>query len=209
VPSSWAGFGSLLAEAGERAPADALALANVVATGDDRADQVDFSGIWALPADLAPVRSRSLVRALDDKGRLQLPVSVDAKCYVAVERDGALVTVFLPGSPDLPRPNYAAAALPLYPGGRLLLSAGTRRQAGIPDRADVLAILDPDRLTVTLTAASRLDAAITEAFDALRRVTGDTDDIAERSTDESALPSRDECESAGPVEGARRLRIVG
>jgi hypothetical protein len=169
VPSSWDGFGALLAGAGERAPADALALAEAVQAGDRRETQVDFAGMWATPADRAAVRSQAVLRTLDEKGRLQLPVTVADKCQVSAERDGAVVTVFLPGSTDRPRPDYAAASLPLYPGGRLTLSTGVRRQAGIPDRADVLAVLDPERLTVTLTAASRIDAAISDAFDALRR----------------------------------------
>ena len=75
------------------------------------------------------------------------------------ERDGALVTVFLPGS-GRPRPGFAAAALPLEARGRLTVTAGVRREVGIPDGADVFAVLDPDRATVTLTAASRLSAGI-------------------------------------------------
>jgi hypothetical protein len=77
---------------------------------------------------------------------------------VLAERDGALVTVFLPGSTGRPRLGFTAAALPLDARGRLTVTAGVRREAGIPDGADVFAVLDPDRGTVTLTPASRLSA---------------------------------------------------
>ncbi len=58
-----------------------------------------------------------MLRALDERGRLQPPVTVEVTCHVPAERDGAVVTVFLPGSPDAPRPNFAGAPLPLYPAG--------------------------------------------------------------------------------------------
>jgi hypothetical protein len=116
VPASWAGFGALLAGAGERAPADALRLAAVTA---GTADRVDLSGMWALPADPAAPRSHELIRAPDDRGRLMLPITVTEATTVPTERDGALVTVFLPGSTDRPRPGFAAAALPLDARGRL------------------------------------------------------------------------------------------
>jgi hypothetical protein len=147
-----------------------------------------------------------VLRALDEKGRLQLPVTVEARCEIPAERDGAVVTVFLPGSPDAPRPNYAAAPLPLYPGGRLTLTAGIRRQAGIPHRADVIALFDEDRLTVTLTAASRVDAAVTEALDRLRRApagSAKTTDTVHELSPAEADPD------AGTAIAARRLRIVG
>jgi hypothetical protein len=169
VPASWAGFGALLAGAGERAPADALRLASVTTDMAGTADRVDLSGMWALHADPAAPRSHELIRTLDDRGRLMLPITVPQATRVPTERDGALVTVFLPGSTDRPRPGFAAAALPLDARGRLTLSAGVRRQAGIPDCADVFAVLDPDRGTVTLTAASRLSAGITGLLDGLRR----------------------------------------
>ena len=137
VPASWTGLGPLLAGAGKRAPADALTLASLTpgagATGTR--GQVDLSGIWAMPADMANARSHSVLRTLDDKGRLQLPIATQAASKLPAERDGALVTVFLPGSPDAPRPNLAITALPLDGRGRLTVTAGVRRQAGIPDAA--------------------------------------------------------------------------
>lgn len=180
VPSSWTGLGPLLERVGERAPADALTLATVVAgTGSaDGRPVVDLSGIWAQSADMAAARSTTLMRTLDAKCRLQLPVDVDAATKLPAERDGALVTVYLPGSPDQPRPNYATNALPLDARGRLTVTAGVRREAGIADGADVLAVLDPHRRTVTLTAASRIDAGVTGLLDGLRRpaaaLSGDT-----------------------------------
>ncbi|MGY1623921.1 hypothetical protein ACI789_17120 [Geodermatophilus sp. SYSU D00965] len=156
---------------GERAPADALTLAAVAAGAGsvDGRPQVDLSGIWAQSADMAAARSTTLMRTLDGKGRLQLPVDSDAATRLPAERDGALVTVYLPGSTEQPRPNYATNALPLDARGRLTVTAGVRREAGIPDGADVLAVLDPDRRTVTLTAASCVDAGVTGLFDGLRR----------------------------------------
>jgi hypothetical protein len=122
-----------------------------------------------MAADMADARSHSVLRTLDDKGRLQLPIDAEAASKLPAERDGALVTVFLPGSPDTPRPNFAITALPLDGRGRLTVTAGVRRQAGIPDAADVFAVIDPDRRTVTLTAASRLTAGIAGLLDGLRR----------------------------------------
>jgi hypothetical protein len=171
VPASWAGFGALLNGAGERAPADALRLATVAADMAGAAGRMDLSGIWALPADPAASRSHELIRALDGKGRLMLPIAVAGAASVPAERDGALVTVFLPGSTDRPRPGFTAAALPLDARGRLTVTAGVRREAGIPDGADVFAVLDPDRGTVTLTAASGLSAGIAGLLDGLRRPT--------------------------------------
>jgi hypothetical protein len=101
VPSSWTGLGPLLGGAGERAPTDALTLA-AVATGAGPADgraQVELSGIWAQSADMAAARSTTLMRTLDAKGRLQLPVDAGAATRLPAERDGALVSVYLPGSP--------------------------------------------------------------------------------------------------------------
>ena len=127
--------------------------------------------MWAMPAEPAAPRSHELVRALDGKGRLMLPVAVAEATTVPAERDGAVVTVFLPGSTGRPRPGFTAAALPLDARGRLTVTAGVRREAGIPDGADVFAVLDPDRGTVTLTAASRLSAGIAGLLDGLRRPT--------------------------------------
>lgn len=115
MPSSWTGVDALLGGAGERAPADALALA-AVASGASHADgrpQVDLSGIWAQSADMAAARSTTLMRTLDAGGRLQLPVDAGAATRLPAERDGALITVYLPGSLEQPRPDFASVALPL------------------------------------------------------------------------------------------------
>ncbi len=136
LPSSWAGFGALLDDAGERVPVDALTL-TAVASAAGKGAEVDLSGIWSLPAEMAAARSHTVLRALDVKGRLMLPLEVAAAARVPAERDGAVLTVFLPGSADRPRPNFAVAPLPLDARGRLTLTAGVRRAAGIPDGADV------------------------------------------------------------------------
>jgi hypothetical protein len=102
VASSWTGLDALLGGAGERAPEDALTLAAVTAgtrQGDGRS-QVDLSGIWALPAGMAAARSTTVLRALDSKGRLQLPVDVADATRLPAERDGALVTVSCPAAPN-------------------------------------------------------------------------------------------------------------
>ncbi|MGY1669098.1 hypothetical protein [Geodermatophilus sp. SYSU D00710] len=221
VPASWTGLSALLTGAGERAPADALTLASLAsgAGGTGTRGRVDLSGIWALPADMADARSHSLLRTLDDKGRLQLPVDAEAASKLPAERDGALVTVFLPGSPDTPRPNFAIAALPLDGRGRLTVTAGVRRQAGIPDAADVFAVVDPDRRTVTLTAASRLTAGIAGLLGALRRPAPGPDASAPAEhgaapvptgTDDpaTALTAASTAEPAAGLSGGR-LRIVG
>ncbi|WP_143087097.1 hypothetical protein [Geodermatophilus ruber] len=215
VPASWAGLGALLTGAGDRTPADALALASIAAGEKPAAPPVDLSGIWALPADMAAARSGHLVRALDVKGRLPLPVEVAAATRLPAERDGAVLTAFLPGSPEQPRPNYATTALPLDGRGRLTLSPGVRRLAGIPDGADVLVVLDPDRGTVTLTAASRLAAEITGLIDGLRRpatasseAVGPTElPLADSGDDTDATPS-DVAHTAEATASAGRLRIV-
>jgi hypothetical protein len=48
-PAAWAGFGALLAGAGERTPAGALRLAAASDGGTTTAAAVDLSGMWALP----------------------------------------------------------------------------------------------------------------------------------------------------------------
>jgi len=214
VPASWAGFGALLAGAGERAPADALRLGAVAAGTAGSAGRVDLSGMWALPADLAAPRSHELIRALDGKGRLMLPIAVAEAATVSAERDGALVTVFLPGSTGRPRPGFAAAALPLDARGRLTVTAGVRREAGIPDGADVFAVLDRDRGTVTLTAASRLSAGIAGLLDGLRRPTAaptvpaaDGTGCAEASAAPGASAPDAPADAAATGAGGR-LRIV-
>jgi hypothetical protein len=216
VPASWTGLGALLAGAGERSPADALTLATVAA-GTARGNtgpQVDLSGIWALPADMAAARSHTVMRTLDGKGRLQLPVDADAAVRLPAERDGALVTVFLPGSPDRPRPNFTTTALPLDARGRLTVTAGVRRQAGIPEGADMLAVVDPDRRTVTLTAASRLAIGIADLLEALRRPVptpaahGDSDAV-EATAEGTTVATGADMPGAGCGEhSAGRLHIV-
>ncbi|MBB3084178.1 hypothetical protein [Geodermatophilus sabuli] len=212
MPSSWTGLGGLLGGAGKRAPADALTLAAVTSgagQGGGRA-QVDLSGIWALPADMAAARSTSVTRTLDAKGGLQLPIDADAATKLPAERDGALVTVYLPGSPDQPRPSYATNALPLDARGRLTVTAGVRREAGIPDGADVLAVVDPDRRTLILTAASRLDAGLAGLLDGLRRPTA-----VPAATDATAVPATDVtapvtgADAGAPSTSGGRLRSVG
>lgn len=212
LPSSFAGIAELLSGAGERVPTDALTLTNLTSSASAGA-AVDVSGIWALDAAMAAARCNTVLRALDGKGRLMLPLEVAAAARVPAERDGALITVFLPGASDGPRPNLAVAPLPLDARGRLTVTAGVRRAAGIPDGADVYAHIDPERQTVTLTAASRLSGALTEAFDALRssspapaadRCSAVSDD-AEPAAELLLVPG-------GPVDVTgidRRLRSVG
>ncbi|MBN1092805.1 hypothetical protein JKP75_09695 [Blastococcus sp. TML/M2B] len=213
MPSSWTGLGALLRSAGERAPADALTLVAVaVAVGAGSADgrpHVDLSGIWAQSVDMAAASSATLMRTLDAKGRLQLPVDVDAATRLPAERDGALVTVYLPGSPDQPRPNYATNALPLDARGRLTVTAGVRREAGIADGADVLAVLDRDRRTVTLTAASRVDAGVTGLLDGLRRPAAAASGDIARPEDAAVIPQASKADAGLATGSGGRLRIVG
>ena len=210
VPASWTGFAQLLAGAGERVPPQTLNLAIAADRAPGQNTAVELSGIWALPVEVAPVRGHAVLRALDSKGRLQLPVINDAAAMLPVERDGALVVVFLPGAEGAPRPGFSAAPLPLDARGRLTLTAGVRSAAGIPDRADVLAYLDRDAGTVTITAASRLDTALAGALDALRRTavdrTGDLpgEDATVASTAPAAIPA-----DGVPATPHPRLRSVG
>jgi hypothetical protein len=75
VPASCDGFGALLAGAGERSAAEALTLATVVSDGSGTGARTDLSGIWARPAAAAAARSSEVIRALDGKGRLMLPIT--------------------------------------------------------------------------------------------------------------------------------------
>ena len=180
---------------------------------------MDLSGIWALSAEMAAARGNSVLRALDGKGRMQLPIDADAATKLPAERDGALVTVFLPGSSERPRPQFAPAALPLDVRGRLTVTAGVRREAGIPDGADVLAVVDPGPRTVTLTAASRLTAGIADLLDTLRRplagptaASGDADPAETPAI--HAVPPTPTSANAASGDGAEnssggRLRSVG
>ncbi len=77
------------------------------------------------------------------------------------------MTVLLPGSVEIPRAALATAALPLDARGKLTFTAGMRREAGIPGGADVLATVDAERRTVTLTAGSRLQGGRSSSFDSL------------------------------------------
>jgi hypothetical protein len=158
---------------------------------------------------MAAARSTTLMRTLDDKGRLQLPVDSDAATRLPAERDGALVTVYLPGSTEQPRPNYATNALPLDARGRLTVTAGVRREAGIPDGADVLAVLDRDRRTVTLTAASRVDAGVTGLLDGLRRPAAAAFDDTGRPEGDAVIPQASKADAGIATVPGGRLRIVG
>jgi hypothetical protein len=171
---------------------------------------VDFSGIWTLDAAMAPVRSNTVLRALDGKGRLMLPLEVATAARVPTERDGAVLTVFLPGAAESPRRNFAVAPAPLDARGRLTLTAGVRRAAGIPDGADVYAHIDPERRTVTLTAASRLTSALTDALDRLRSPSpaADRPDTDSPATDVTAEPVVGTGAPADEPGLERRLRSV-
>jgi hypothetical protein len=142
-------------------PEDALTLSTATATAtgaaDPSAQTVDLSGIWALSTERAPLRSHVLIRALDSKGRLQLPITPRQAERLPAQRESAVITVFLPGSPTGPRPGFTTVAQQLDARGRLTLTAGLRREAGIGDGADLLAHHDPKAQTVTLVAAGHLD----------------------------------------------------
>ncbi|MGY1738382.1 hypothetical protein [Geodermatophilus sp. SYSU D00684] len=216
LPASFAGIGALLTGVGERVPTDALTLAAVASTGQTGA-AVDVSGIWAMDAAMAPARSNTVLRALDGKGRLMLPLEVATATRVPAERDGAVITVFLPGATDGPRPNFTAAPLPLDARGRLTLTAAVRQAVGIPDGADVYARIDPERRTVVLTAASRLTAALADAFDGLRSPSPAADRSgthltaelpAEPVTEPLVAPDAPDAAADDPGTG-RRLRSVG
>ncbi|WP_091241376.1 hypothetical protein [Klenkia soli] len=213
MPASWAGLGALLGGASERLPGDALTITTAATTATETGRPgVDFSGMWALPAAQAPLRSQVLIRALDSKGRLQLPVEPDQAGRLPVERDGAVVTVFLPGSTGSPRHGFSAAPQPMDARGRLTLTAALRREVGIGDGADVLAQLDLEARTVTVVAAGHMDSPIKAAIAGLRRTThaatGATDltDAAPRSeasTDETTAAT------ASARTPSPRLHIVG
>src|SRR5687768_10886720 len=83
------------------------------------------------PAPAAPPdRTARLGRALDGKGRMQLPIDAGAATKLPAERDGALVTVFLPAArsgpggqlrhrrPAAGRPRPAHGDRRAAPGGR-------------------------------------------------------------------------------------------
>ncbi|WP_097206508.1 hypothetical protein [Geodermatophilus sabuli] len=209
LPASFAGIGALLADAGERVPADALTLTAVTAAAGS-GSTVDLSGIWMLDAAMAAARSNTVLRALDGKGRLMLPLEAAGAARVPAERDGAVLTVFLPGAAEGPRPNFAVAPLPLDARGRLTLTTGVRRAAGIPDGADVYAQIDLERQTVTVTAASRLTAALADALDGLRSPSPASDRADTGSTDTVpvGLPIAAGAPSDEPNPD-RRLRSVG
>ncbi|MCF6506581.1 hypothetical protein E9549_04035 [Blastococcus sp. MG754426] len=208
MPASWAGVGPLLAAVGERAPADALRLATGTSGDAGTGPAVDLSGMRVRPADPAAPRSNTLIRTLDAKGRLMLPLTLAAAAPAPAERDGAVLTVFLPGSAERPRPGFVVAALPLDARGRLTLTAAVRREAGIPDGADVLAVLDTDRGVITVTAASRLSAGIGDLLDGLRRpaATASASHGDEPVGAEGVAPAASVPAAAGDAGG--RLRIV-
>ncbi|MGY1603958.1 hypothetical protein [Geodermatophilus sp. SYSU D00815] len=124
--------GPLLAAVGERAPADALRLAAVTSGDAGTGPAVDLSGMWARPAGPAAPRSNALIRTLDAKDRLMLPLTLAATAPPPAERDGAVLTVFPPGSAGRPRTGCAVAALPLDARSRLTSAAGSGVKSASP-----------------------------------------------------------------------------
>jgi hypothetical protein len=81
-----------------------------------RRPPVDLSGIWALPTEAAALRSQYVNRALDSRGRLQLPVAFDGD-HGCLYRLG----------------HQRFRGLQHGPGGRPIIQAGTCQDVG-PDR---------------------------------------------------------------------------
>lgn len=158
-----------------------------------------------------------LIRALDSKGRLQLPLTAEQAGRLPTERDGAVITVFLPTSTGAPRTGFSAAAQPLDARGPLTLTAGLRREAGIVDGADVLAHLDRDAGTVTVVAAGHMDDPIAAAIAGSRRPATPTETGAAGATagdltevpDSVAGDAGTSPAEPAPDGSSRRLRIVG
>jgi bifunctional DNA-binding transcriptional regulator/antitoxin component of YhaV-PrlF toxin-antitoxin module len=135
------------------------------ATGDT--GRVDLSGLWTEPADPAAPRSSMVLRRLDDKGRLTVPIEPSADLRLPAERVGAVLTLFLPGSGEAPAPGRVVANVPLRTKGRITLPAPIRDHLGLPPSADVLVMFDPERHVLRICAASRLEASVAAGLDSL------------------------------------------
>ena len=170
VPSSWGGAAALLARTtavrpGGAAPINAALLR---ATGPSSV-QVDLSGMWAAPADPTAPANPLELRRLDDKHRLMLPITTSGPVRLAAQRDHAVLTVFLPDAPGAPAPGRSVAPLALAARGRLTLGQNVCAELGLSSGSSVVVVLDPDRRTLSICAASRMQDAVLAGLDAARQ----------------------------------------
>ena len=155
---------------GTRAPVNTVLL-----EGTTRAEEsADLSAIWTLPEQPGRPQSRLTLCRVDGEGRIMLPLTltVPSRLTVPAERDGAVLTVFLPGaptgSPTGPAPARTVAALPLDERGRLTVHGAAGHELGWSAGTEVIVAFDPDRRLLTLCAASAVEDAVLAGIEAAR-----------------------------------------
>jgi hypothetical protein len=82
--------------------------------------RADLAALWSVPQAPGRRDGHVVLRRLDGKGRLMLPLTLPHQTRTAAPagRAGAVLTVYLPGSPAEPAASRVVAALPLDARGR-------------------------------------------------------------------------------------------
>jgi hypothetical protein len=189
LPSSWHGAPELLATTaatlGTRAPVNTALLEAAAAP----VPTANLAALWSVPQAPGRRDGHVVLRRLDGKGRLMLPLTLTHQTRTAApaERTGAVLTVYLPGSPAEPAASRVVAPLPLDARGRLSWAPGT----------DLLISYDPDRAVLAICAASLLETKLLEALHDLREDPADLD---------AQFPREDNCVGpSGSVASLHRL----
>ena len=184
LPAAWGAAGALLVDqahaVGTNAPINAALLES--AHGDTGA--VDLSAMWTLPQQPGQAQGRVAIRRLDDKGRMLLPISLSSpsKISAPAERDGAVTTVFLPGSTERPDPARSLAPLPLDERGRLsTINAATRRQVGWQPGIDVMVTYDLTREVLTMCSVAALHEVLVAGMETLKAPASTVPNLASES----------------------------
>ena len=111
LPSSWHGAAELLATTaaslGTRAPVNTELLEAAAAP----VPTTELAAIWSVPQAPGRRDGRVVLRRLEGKGRLMLPLTLTGQTRTAApaERAGAVLTVYLPGSPAEPTASRVVA----------------------------------------------------------------------------------------------------
>ena len=159
-PAAWGDVAALSTDAprpGTRAPLPTGLLE--AGRGTDRF-RVDLSGIWAPLADPSAPASNLELRRICEGLRLIVPLEPMGDVTLRAQRDGQVLTIFLPDSAEAPSPGRAVAPLKLRSKGRLTLGKNLCAELGIGAGWTMLVLLDPDRRLVTLAPASALQGDI-------------------------------------------------
>ena len=182
VPTSWTGAAALLARTGDVRPGSAPPVnVSLLHATQATTARVDLSGMWAAPAQPHEATSLLELRRLDDEQRLMLlpmtttgtgqstGTTAGGAVRLPAQREHAVLTVFLPGATGAPSPGRCVAPLALAAGGRLTLGQNVCAELGLSPGTIVAVVLDPQRRTLSICAASLLNDAVRAGVDAARQ----------------------------------------